>query len=312
MTSLLATIFGVFGYIFLGFLIKKINIISNKIFISYNFISFNLLLPIALINNFWNITFPQLIIHELIITFFGSGIIIFIIGFFISRNFFYLKTDDSALFGLSACFGNSVAFGIPLMHSLLGPIDAMPYMILVLFHGLIHFTYATLIIEGYKNRSLPGLKLILKTITGLLKNVVLFGIFIGLLLNVSNLSMPNTLGIIFMPLSKIALPTILVSLGITLGSFKTINNPSYSLVLTSLKNFIHPTIAFLIAKYIFSMPSTLIVIVTLAAALPSGTQTYYFSSRYNSSLQQTITSNIALSTFVSFFTLSFLIILFGY
>ena len=311
MTSLLTTIFSVFGYIFIGYLIKKTNIISNKIFKFYTFTSFNLLLPIALITNFWNIEFPQLIVHELIITFFGSGIIIFIIGFFISKKFFYFKTDDSALFGLGGCFGNSVAFGIPLMYSILGPVDVMPYMILVLFHGLIHFTYTTLIIEGYRNRTLPGIESILKTIIGLLKNVILFGIFVGLFLNASNISMPNILIIILLPISKIALPAVLISLGMTLGGFKIIHNISHSLVLTVLKNFIHPIIAFLLAKYIFTMPQLLIVITTLAAALPSGSQTYYFSYRYNS-LQPTITSNIVLSTFVSFFTLSFLIIIFGY
>ena len=54
--------------------------------------------------------------------------------------------------GLGSCFGNSVALGIPLMYSLLGPFNSMPYMILVFFHGFIHFTYTTLIIEGYRNR----------------------------------------------------------------------------------------------------------------------------------------------------------------
>ena len=62
---------------------------------------------------------------------------------------------------------------------------------------------------------------------------------------------------------------------------------------------------------IFSMSQLLVTTVTLAAALPSGTQTYYFSYRYNS-LQQIITSNIVLSMFVSLFTLSFLIKIFGY
>ena len=311
MTSLLATIFGVFGYIFLGFLIKKTKIISNNIFRIYNFISFNFLLPLALITNFWNISFPRLIINELIITFFSAGIIVFMIGFFFSSKFFYLKTDDSALFGLGACFGNSVAFGIPLMYSILGPVDVMPYMILVLFHGLIHFTYTTLIIEWYRNRTLPGVKLIFKTILGLLKNIVLFGMFIGLFLNTSSIPMPYILSIILIPLSKIALPAVLISLGIALGGFKIFHKISHSIVLTGLKNFIQPTIAFLIAKYIFFLPSTLIIIATLASALPSGSQTYYFSYRYNS-LQETITSNIVLSTFISFFTLSFLIIIFGY
>ena len=311
MISLLTTVFGVFGYIILGFVIKKINIISNKLLTYYNFISFNLLLPIALIINFWNITLPKLIIHELMITFFGAGIIIFLFGFYISKKFFYFKTDDSALFGLGACFGNSVAFGIPLMYSILGPVDAMPYMILDLFHGLIHFTYTTVIIEGYRNRSLPNIKLVLKTIIGLLKNVILFGMFVGIFLNISNISIPYTVGLILIPLSKIALPSVLISLGIALGGFKINYNISHSLVLTVLKNFFQPAIAFIIAKYIFNMPHLLIVIVTIAAALPSGSQTYYFSYRYNS-LQQTITSNIVLSTFVSFFTLSFLIKIFGY
>lgn len=311
MTSLITTIFGVFGYIFIGYFIKKSNIISNKIFKFFNFISFNFLLPIALITNFWNIRIPELILYELMFSFFGAGIIVFILGFVISRKFFDHKTDDSALFGLGACFGNSVAFGIPLMYSILGPVKVMPYMILVLFHGLIHFTYTTLIIESYRNRSLPGFKLVVKTILGLLKNIILFGMFIGFFLNASNIPMPNTLSIILIPISKIALPAVLISLGMTIGSFKIFHKVSHSIILTALKNFIFPLIAFIIAKYIFFMPHTLVVIATMAAALPSGSQTYYFSYRYNS-LQQTITSNIVLSTFISFFTLSFLIIIFGY
>ena len=311
MISLITTVFTVFGYIFFGFLLKKINIISNNIFKFYNFLSFNILLPIVLITNFWNISFPKLINYNFLIVFFGAGITVFIIGFYFGKIFFNLKTDDCALFGLGACFGNSVAFGIPLMFSILGPVDAMPYMILVLFHGLVHFTYTTIIIERYRNRELPSFKLITKTILGLLKNVILFGMFVGFFLNTSNIEMPNILKNILIPLSHIALPALLISLGVAIGGYKIIHNISHSLVLTGLKNIVYPTIAFLAAKYFFSMPQLLVITVTLASALPSGTQTYYFSYRYNS-LQQTITSNIVLSMFVSLFTLSFLIKIFGY
>ena len=311
MTNLLSAIISVFSYILIGFLIKKTNLFSNKICKYYNFISFNILLPITLITNFWTIKFNLVIINELLLTFFGAGIIVFIIGFFISKKFFLFKTDDCAIFALGACFGNSVAFGIPLMYSVLGPINAMPYMMLVLLHGLIHFTYTTLIIEVYRNQTLLGFNLILKTIFGLFKNIVLLGILIGFILNASNTEIPFFLSIILIPLSKIALPLVLISLGLSIGTFKITYNSYYSLVLTGLKNFIQPTIAFLLAKYIFFMPPILIIIVTMASALPSGSQTYYFSYRYNS-LQEIIASNIVLSTFISFFTLSFLIILFGY
>ena len=89
------------------------------------------------------------------------------------------------------------------------------------------------------------------------------------------------------------------------------SNFSHSLILTTLKNFIYPLIAFVLAKYIFILSPMLIFIVTMAAALPSGTQTYYFSFRYNS-LQKTISANVVISTFISFFTLSFILYIFGY
>jgi predicted permease len=53
----------------------------------------------------------------------------------------------------------------------------------------------------------------------------------------------------------------------------------------------------------------LVIIVTMAAALPSGSQSYYFAYRYNS-LKAVVSSNVVLSTFVSFFTLSLLLVFF--
>jgi len=54
----------------------------------------------------------------------------------------------------------------------------------------------------------------------------------------------------------------------------------------------------------------LVITVTLASALPTGSQAYYFAFRYGAQ-KDLISSNIVLSTFVSFFTLSILILLFN-
>ena len=197
------------------------------------------------------------------------------------------------------------------MYSILGPVDAMPYMILVLFHGIIHFTYTTLIIESYRNRKRSNINKITKTIFGLVQNIVLVGMFVGLALNYFEIPFPNTLLHIMQPIAELALPTVLISMGMSLGGFKLTANLSYSIILTTLKNFIHPLIAFILAKYILFMPPMLVFIVTIAAALPSGTQTYYFSYRYNS-LQNIISTNVVISTFVSFFTLSLILLVFGY
>ena len=79
------------------------------------------------------------------------------------------------------------------MHALFDKLNVMPYMILVLFHGLVHFTYTTLIIESYRNRSLKIHRQILRTFIGLFRNVVLVGIFLGISLNYFNIPQPTNL-----------------------------------------------------------------------------------------------------------------------
>ena len=311
MINVLTIILSVFVYVFIGYILKKFFFIPKKIEKVFTFFSFNLLLPLALIINFWLITFPEIYILKLLFSFFGAGVIIFIIGFIIGKLSFNFETDDCAIFGLGACFGNSVALGIPLMYSILGPVNAMPYMILVLFHGVIHFTYTTFIIEGYRNRNKSSLKKIIYTVLGLAQNLVLAGMLIGLTLNYFNVTFNENLKIYSMPISKFALPTVLISMGIALAGFKINLNLYYPITLTILKNFVYPLIAFVFSKYLFNLPSLLVFIVTMAAALPSGTQTYYFSYRYNS-LKNIISANVVISTFTSFFTLSILLMIFNH
>ena len=309
MIDLLNIVSSVFGYILFGFFVNKLQILPKKYMDYFDFTGFNILLPLALIIYFWQVSFPQIDSIGLIISFFASGIFIFITGFLISKQFLNFKTDDSALFGLASCFGNTVAMGIPLMYAVLGPINTIPYMILVFFHGIIHFSYTVIIIEVYRNRKKSIVEIFYQILLGIIKNIVLFGMIIGFILNYSNLIVPSIMKEPLDIFVKLALPMVLISLGLALGNFKIRENIYGALLLTILKNFIHPIIAFCLAHFILELDSLLVIIVTMAAALPSGSQSYYFAYRYNS-LQAVVSSNVVLSTFVSFFTLSLLLVFF--
>ena len=144
---------------------------------------------------------------------------------------------------------------------------------------------------------------------GIIKNIVLFGMIIGIILNYSNLIVPSFMKQPLDIFVNIALPMVLISLGLALGNFKIRENIYGAILLTILKNFIHPIIAFCLAHFILELDSLLVIIVTMAAALPSGSQSYYFAYRYNS-LKAVVSSNVVLSTFISFFTLSLLLVFF--
>ena len=309
MIDLLNIVSSVFGYILFGFFVNKLQILPKKYIDYFDFTGFNILLPLALIIYFWQVSFPQINSIGLIISFFASGIFIFITGFLISKQFLNFKTDDSALFGLASCFGNTVAMGIPLMYAVLGPINTIPYMILVFFHGIIHFSYTVIIIEVYRNRQKSIVEIFYQILLGIIKNIVLFGMIIGFILNYSNLIVPSIMKGPLDIFVKLALPMVLISLGLALGNFKIRENIYGAILLTILKNFIQPIIAFCLANFILELDNLLVIIVTMAAALPSGSQSYYFAYRYNS-LKAVVSSNVVLSTFVSFFTLSLLLVFF--
>tara|TARA_B100002052_G_scaffold96181_1_gene88799 strand:- start:125 stop:1063 length:939 start_codon:yes stop_codon:yes gene_type:complete len=310
MIELFNIVAGVFGYIIFGYIINKLKLLPNKYIYYFDFIGFNILLPLALIVYFWQVSFPKVDSNGLMISFFASGIIIFIIGFFISKLFLNYKTDDSALFGLASCFGNSVAMGIPLMYAVLGPINTIPYMLLVFFHGIVHFSYTVIIIEVYRNRKKNIIEIFYQTLLGMIKNIVLFGMILGIVLNYSGIKIPASMENSLNIFVSLALPMVLISLGLALGNFKIIRNINSALILTILKNLIHPILAFCLSKFILDLDELLIIIVTMAAALPSGSQSYYFAYRYNS-LKEIVSSNVVLSTFVSFFILSLLLIFFN-
>jgi len=310
MIELFNIVAGVFGYIIFGYIINKLKLLPKKYVYYFDFIGFNILLPLALVAYFWQVSFPKVDSNGLMISFFASGIIIFIIGFFISKLFLNYKTDDSALFGLASCFGNSVAMGIPLMYAVLGPINTIPYMLLVFFHGIVHFSYTVIIIEVYRNRKKNIIEIFYQTLLGMIKNIVLFGMILGIVLNYSGIKIPASMENSLNIFVSLALPMVLISLGLALGNFKIIRNINSALILTILKNLIHPILAFCLSKFILDLDELLIIIVTMAAALPSGSQSYYFAYRYNS-LKGIISSNVVLSTFVSFFILSLLLIFFN-
>ena len=87
MTSLLSTIAGVFSYIIAGYILKKISVIPDNISKKFDYASFNVFLPLALVTNFWMIKFPDVIVYQLVIAFFGAGVLVFIVGFLLAKNF---------------------------------------------------------------------------------------------------------------------------------------------------------------------------------------------------------------------------------
>lgn len=293
-------------FILVGYMLKRMRIINENVEKKISFLSFNLLLPLVVALNIIFSDFSIIDIHFLS-TFFTSGIVILISSLLIGKYTFGLNGKDASVFGFSACYGNLVSIGVPIIFAVIGPENSIPFILLAVLQGIVFIPLTELLIHqlGDNRNSLNDL------FRGVFFNSLIIGSFSGFILHYLNVSIHPDLETFLVPITVFALPAMLISVGMTIAGIRI----SYSLkkiyILTIIKNIIFPLITFINAKYIFNLNQNLIFMATFAAALPSGIQTYYMSYRY-SSLKTIIPTNVVLSTLFSVLSLSVVLMLFGY
>ena len=306
MINIFLKVLTTFMFILAGYILKRMRIISENVEKKISFLSFNLLLPTAVALNIIFSDFSIIDIHFLS-TFFMSGIFILISSFLIGKYTFRLNGNDSSVFGFSACYGNLVSIGIPIIFAVIGPENSIPFILLAVSQGIIFIPLTEFLIHqlGDNRGNLTNL------FRGVFFNSLIIGSFLGFIIHYSNVPMHPSLKTLIVPITDFALPSVLVSLGMTIAGISITNSLQKIYILTIIKNIIFPLITFINAKFFFHLNPDLTFMVTFAAALPSGVQTYYMSHRYNS-LITIVPKNVLLSTLVSVLSLSILLMLFGY
>lgn len=306
MINIFLKVLTTFMFILAGYILKRMRIISENVEKKISFLSLNLLLPTAVALNIIFSDFSNINIH-FFSTFFISGIFILITSYFFGRYTIGLNGNDSSVFGFSACYGNLVSIGIPIILSVIGPGNSIPFIILAVSQGIIFIPLTEFLIYRVDNnrRGLVNL------FRGIFFNSLIIGSCLGFIVHYSNVPIHPSLKTLLVPTTVFALPSVLVSLGMTIAGISITNSLQKIYFLTIIKNIIFPLITFINAKFVFHLNPDLTFMATFAAALPSGIQTYYMSYRYNS-LINIVPKNVLFSTLVSVLSLSILLILFGY
>ena len=142
-------------------------------------------------------------------------------------------------------------------------------------------------------------------VKGLVSNPILWGIGIGVALNLAGASLPTVVDRLAASLGMAALPAALFALGANLARFHLARALRPALALTGLKTLLHPLLLWAMLPWFGVAPASASVAVTVAA-LPAGINAYLFASRYDSGLPEA-TSTILLSTALSVVTLSLLL-----
>lgn len=243
---------------------------------------------------------------RLLIAFFGSCLIVFVLGRVIANRLFKLDGISGSVFALGGIFSNNVMLGLPIATVMLGE-KAIPSVALVLvFNGLILWTLATVSVEWVKHGAL-NLKGFGKTAISVLKNPLIIAILSGTLFSLTGIPLPEMIDKPVSMLGTIAVPLALVALGMSLAAYKVKEGLKESYAICLLKLIVQPLVIWGLAV-LLGLPPLESKVVVLLGSMSVGINVYLMSQQFNALTGPAATSML-LSTVFSAVTTPLLLML---
>ena len=236
---------------------------------------------------------------RLLIAFFGSCVIVFIIGRILASKVFHMDGTSGSVFALGGIFSNNVMLGIPVATIILGEAALSSVALVLVFNGLLLWTLVTVSVEWSSNGSL-SVKGFSKTLWNVLKNPLIIGIISGAIFSFSGYELPYFIDSPVSMLSQIAAPMSLIALGMGLAEYRIHEGWQISSVICLLKLLLQPLIVWRFAV-LLSLPPLETQVVVLLGSMAVGVNVYLMARQFNVIIGPTA-SSMVISTILSVIT----------
>ncbi|MBO0915091.1 AEC family transporter [Streptomyces laculatispora] len=234
------------------------------------------------------------------------------LGYVVARRFFGRGRADGAISGMASGYVNSANLGIPVAVQVLG--DASFVAQVILFQVLlVSPVILTLLDSGTRAAGGPGggrpgggLR---RMLTMPVRNPVIMASLLGVAVSAAGLRLPAALTHSCDLLGAAAVPTALVTLGLSLhggpaGGTARVGGRAEVGVAVTLKTLAQPLTGFLVAGPLLGLPDHQVLAVVLCSALPTAQNAFIYAREYG--LDTGLARNaVVASTVVSMLTLSF-------
>jgi hypothetical protein len=269
---------------------------------------FLLLIPALLFRTMSNVHVEQLDLRPLAAYFLAA---LALLGVSMAWRGFNCR---SVVLGLAGVFSNMVMIGITLIGLAYGQQGLVTLLTLVSVHALILLTVGSIVLELAAARAARQsggeaphvLATAWSAFKGSLIHPIPLPIMCGLLFGQTGWALP---GVVDKPLQLLGNafgPLSLVLVGVSLARTPMAGHWRPALVVTLSKNLVLPLLVGLSA-WAFGITGLQLAVMVVAAGLPIGANVFLFAQRYNV-VQDLTTASMGVSTVVSLFTLSLLMV----
>ncbi|AKJ41036.1 AEC family transporter [Pragia fontium] len=269
---------------------------------------FSVALPAMLFRMMCNFSKQPPVDARLLIAFFGSCLIVFVIGRILAAKVLKLDGTSGSVFALGGIFSNNVMLGIPVATVALGEASLPSVALVLVFNGLILWTLVTISVEWSRNGSL-SIKGFTHTALNVLKNPLIIGIVSGTLFSLTGYDLPGFIDQPVSMLGQIAAPMSLIALGMGLAEYRIRDGWQISSMICTLKLIVQPLIVWLLA-IILGLPPMETQVVVLLGSMAVGVNVYLMSRQFNV-IVGPAASSLVISTVLSAITTPLILTLIG-
>lgn len=231
--------------------------------------------------------------------YFISEIGLFAITALIIRIWLKRNKVEAILLGMAACLVNHVFFIMPIAIILYGDQAMLPLSAVITIDVVVVFCGMIVALEIISH----GGESYLKVAGSFLRNPVLVGMALGLLVNIAGIDLHEGIETFISFAGKAAPPAALFSLGIIMAEARIFQIDGSALLVTALKIIVHPLIIWLFFSWFSDLDTTWSKTILLTSAGPCGAMPFVLALQYKVKADS-IGLAIVYSTVASLLTLS--------
>ncbi|PTE09166.1 AEC family transporter [Mesorhizobium helmanticense] len=290
MSPLIETVLFVFGLVALGYLAGLTGYLKAEAGEAIAEFAVGVAMPLLLFRTMVNADFHGSAPWPFWGAYFAAAAVTWTAGHLVITRWFGRDSRAGVVGGVSSAFSNLVLLGIPFVLGTFGPsgFEVLSLLISVHLPTMIMASIILFEIFGRGDEQMHPLRIIRSFFRKMFSNPLIIGILAGWVWRITGLPLPTLAERLVGALADIAGPVALFAMGLGLCRFGISGNVRPALALSALKLLLMPAVA-LGLVWLFGLPPLSAKVAVVAAALPSGVNSYLIASQFNTG--QALASN---------------------
>lgn len=242
----------------------------------------------------------------LLASFYTGAIVSFALGYAGARKLFGRDPVDAVAIGFVCLFSNTLLLGLPIMERAYGTEALAGNFAIISVHAPTLYALGVTAMEFARSHGsgLPARRVARQIGGSLVRNPLVIGISLGLIVNLARIPMPEPVMAAAGMMARAALPAALFGLGGVLVRYRPEGDVPTILMVSFLSLIVHPAIAWGLGHFVFDLSVDQLRSAVVTASAAPGINAFLFSSMYGAA-RRVAASSVLIGTGLALLTVWF-------